>query len=136
MTRLVGRAAVAASLAAFILTACGGSDTTTAVFETVDPGVFADLATTEDVVILDIRTPEEFAEGHIEGSVNIDFYADDFATQIGALDRNVEYAVYCRSGNRSGQAMELFADLEFNAVHELGGGVVAWAEAGLALTEG
>ena len=48
MTRLVGRAVIAASLAAFILTACGGSDTNTAVLETVDPGAFADLAETED----------------------------------------------------------------------------------------
>lgn len=136
MTRLTGRAVIAASLAAFVLTACGGSDTTTAVLETVDAGAFADLVATDGTVILDIRTPEEYAEGHIEGSLNIDFYEDDFATQIGALDRGIEYAVYCRSGNRSGQAMELFADLEFNAIHELGGGIVAWIEAGLELATG
>lgn len=136
MTRLAGKVAIAASLATFFLAACGGSDTATAVLETVDSEVFAELAADDGIVLLDIRTPEEFASGHIEGSVNIDFYEDDFATQIGALDRDIEYAVYCRSGNRSGQAMELFADLEFNAVHNLGGGIVAWAEAGLALTEG
>jgi len=136
MTRLVGKAVVTASLVAFVLAACGGSDTATAVLETVDADVFAELAADDGIVLLDIRTPEEFASGHIAGSVNIDFYEDDFATQIGALDRDVEYAVYCRSGNRSGQAMELFTDLEFHAVHNLGGGIVAWTEAGLVLTEG
>jgi rhodanese-related sulfurtransferase len=134
MTRLVGRVVIAVSLAAFVLTACGGSDT--AVLETVDAGAFADLVAADGTVILDIRTPEEYAEGHIEGSLNIDFYEEDFAAQIGQLDRDVEYAVYCRSGNRSGQAMELFADLEFNAVHELGGGIVAWIGAGLELATG
>jgi rhodanese-related sulfurtransferase len=115
------------------LTACGGD---TAVIETVDAGVASNLIASPDTVLLDIRTPEEFSEERIEGSVNIDFYAADFADQIGSLDRDTAYVVYCRTGNRSGQAMELFRDLEFTEVHEIGGGIVAWLQAGLATVSG
>ena len=59
--------------------------------------------------LLDVRTPEEFAAGHLAGAENIDFYAADFADQIDALDQGEQYVVYCRSGNRSGQATALMA---------------------------
>lgn len=84
-----------------------------------------------DAVILDVRTPEEFAEGHIEGAVNIDFYAADFATQLAALDPEATYVMYCRSGNRSSETAELMADLEFSRVDEIEGGILAWNAAGL-----
>ena len=84
-----------------------------------------------ELVILDVRTPEEFAEGHIEGAVQIDFYAPDFADRIAELDRDVPYLVYCRSGNRSGQTRELMADLGFSSVTDVDGGFVAWVDAGL-----
>jgi rhodanese-related sulfurtransferase len=116
------------------LVACGGSDT--AVVETVDPGTADDILAESGTVLLDIRTPEEFVEARIDGAVNIDFYAADFADQIGALDRDTEYVVYCRSGNRSGQAMDLFRDLGFTAVHEIDGGIVNWIQAGLATVSG
>ncbi len=76
-------------------------------------------------VLLDVRTPEEFAAGHIEGSVNIDIFNPDFRDQIDALDKNKEYFVYCRSGNRSGQACMLMAELGYKS-NNLMGGIGAW----------
>ena len=84
-----------------------------------------------DVKLLDVRTPEEFAAGHIAGAENIDFYAADFADQIDALDQGEQYVVYCRSGNRSGQATALMADKGFGSVTDVDGGIVAWEAAGL-----
>lgn len=121
------------ALSALVLVACGGD---TAVIETVDAGTASNLAAAPDAVLLDIRTPEEFAEARIEGSINIDFYEADFADRIGELDRDTSYVVYCRSDNRSGQAMDLFRDLGFAEVHEIDGGIVAWIEAGLPTISG
>jgi rhodanese-related sulfurtransferase len=90
----------------------------------------------DDLVVLDVRTPEEFAEGHLEGAVLIDFYAADFADQLAALDANVPYLVYCRSGNRSGQALGVMEQLGFTSVVDVDGGIVAWTDAGLPVTTG
>jgi phage shock protein E len=87
----------------------------------------------EDVRVLDVRTPEEYAEGHVAGATLIDFYEPDFADRIGELDRNATYVVYCRSGNRSGQATALMAEQGFTSVNDVDGGVVAWQAAGLPL---
>lgn len=89
-----------------------------------------------DLVLLDVRTPEEFAEGHLEGAVLIDFYDADFAEQLAALDPTVAYLVYCRSGNRSGQAMSVMDDLQFTSAVNVDGGIIAWAAAGLPITGG
>ena len=115
------------------LAACSSS--TTAVVDQVG-AVEASELVARSAVVLDIRTPEEFMGGHVEGALNIDFYGADFADRIGDLDRDVVYLVYCRSGNRSGQAMQLFRDLGFTAIHELQGGILAWTQAGLPLVGG
>ena len=67
----------------------------------------------DDAVIIDVRTPEEFATGHLEGAVNIDVQSSDFAQNIMQLDKDGEYFVYCRSGNRSGQAISQMAQMGF-----------------------
>lgn len=85
----------------------------------------------DDLVILDVRTPEEFAEGHLDGAIMIDFYRDDFADQLGQLDPNVPYLLYCRSGNRSGQTTAIMQELGFTNVADIDGGIVSWTEAGL-----
>lgn len=90
----------------------------------------------EDLVILDVRTPEEFAEGHIDGATMIDFYSDDFADQIADLDPAVPYLLYCRSGNRSGQTTTLMADLGFGDVADIDGGILAWDQAGQSTVTG
>ena len=64
-------------------------------------------------VILDVRTPGEVAEGHLEGALFVDFLADDFRDKIVELDKSADYIVHCRSGNRSGQAVAIMADLGF-----------------------
>ena len=93
----------------------------------------ARMAAAPDAVILDIRTPAEFAAGHIKGAVNIDYYAPDFESRLAALDRNAEYFVYCRSGNRSGLAMGVFSRLGFTRVKHLRSGIIDWEGAGLPL---
>lgn len=85
----------------------------------------------EGVVLLDVRTPEEFAEGHIEGATNIDFYSPTFGNDILALDAGQEYAVYCRSGNRSATTTAFMSENGFDSIYELQGGIVAWESAGL-----
>lgn len=85
----------------------------------------------DDLVVLDVRTPEEFDAGHLEDAVMVDFYRDDFASLIGELDPNVPYLLYCRSGNRSGQTLELMRDLGFTNVADIDGGILEWDSAGL-----
>jgi rhodanese-related sulfurtransferase len=79
-----------------------------------------------DFVIIDIRTPQEYADGYIEGAINVDFYAADFEQQLDQLDKNEIYLVYCRSANRSGQAMPVFERLGFTTVYNMLGGIVQW----------
>ncbi len=85
----------------------------------------------DDLVVLDVRTPEEFAEGHLADATLIDIYEADFADRIAELDPDVPYVVYCRSGNRSGQAVELMGELGFTDVTDIDGGILAWNAAGL-----
>ena len=85
------------------------------------------------VFTLDVRTPGEFMGGYIEGAKNIDFQSGNFENEIAALDKNATYAVYCRSGNRSGQAVKVMHDAGFHNVYNLNGGVIDWVNAGLPL---
>jgi phage shock protein E len=116
-------------LGAVVLAGCSSS---TAELETVSPESAATIiADDSSEVIIDIRTPEEFDQGIIEGAVNIDFYETSFADDLDGLDKDAHYVVYCRSGNRSGQAMDTFADLGFTNVTEIDGGIANWYETGL-----
>ena len=71
-------------------------------------------------VILDVRTPEEYSEVRVQGSMNIDWNGPDFEGKVSKLDKSASYKVYCRSGNRSGRAMELMKTLGFQDVENLG----------------
>lgn len=84
-----------------------------------------------DLVVLDVRTPDEFAEGHLAGAVLVDFHDADFADQLAALDPDVPYLVYCRSGSRSGQTLGIMERLGFRSAVDVDGGIIAWSAAGL-----
>ena len=81
-------------------------------------------------VVLDVRTPAEFATGHLPGAQNIDIEGADFATRIAALDKTATYAVYCHSGNRSAMAPEQMTAADFAHVYDLAGGISAWQSMG------
>ncbi len=133
-SRLARAAAVAALGVALAsgVAGCSGSTGSAAhaTTQNLDPQAFAARASTPGVVILDVRTPEEFATGHLPGAINIDVEAADFTNQIAALDKTATYAVYCRSGNRSAVAMNEMAGEGFTDLADLAGGITAWAQAG------
>lgn len=76
-------------------------------------------------VLIDVRTPSEFASGSIAGAKNIDIMSPDFQNQIGTLDKGKQYFLFCRSGNRSAQACNIMAEQGF-IVYNLKGGVDTW----------
>ncbi|MGI9613450.1 MAG: rhodanese-like domain-containing protein [Acidimicrobiales bacterium] len=114
--------------------ASGGADTAGIRLVAASEGAQIQADPPDGLIVLDVRTPEEFADGHLEGAMMIDFYSPDFADQLADLDPNRPYLLYCRSGNRSGQTTAIMDQLGFANVADIDGGIVAWAEAGLPLS--
>jgi phage shock protein E len=110
-----------------------GCTSTTAGVTNMNVSEFSEKISEPGIILLDVRTPAEFAEGFIEGAQLIDFQSGNFENEIASLDKNATYAVYCRSGNRSGQAVKVMHDAGFHNVYNLNGGVIDWANAGLPL---
>jgi rhodanese-related sulfurtransferase len=110
------------------------ADSAAAEAKVVDAAEFQELADAggEDVVILDVRTPGEFAGGHVPGAVNVDINASDFDEKIAGLDPDKTYLVYCRSGGRSARACSMMAKqaIPAKAIYDLDGGITAWESAG------
>ena len=107
-------------------TACGQQN-----FENADVQGFAELVSDTNVVVLDVRTADEFAEGHIERAVNIDYKKDDFMDRAKAtLPTGKTIAIYCRSGRRSANAASMLAPEGYVLVN-LKGGIIDWQNAGM-----
>ncbi len=85
----------------------------------------------QNAVLLDVRTPEEFDQGYIDGAINIDFRASDFQSKISDLDKDATYFVYCASGGRSRSAADMMKELKFKEVYDLAGGFKGWSNSGL-----
>lgn len=119
---LVLRPLVLLALAAvFVLGACSSTDTGTST-EAVRTVAAAEAVGMLDTrTVIDVRTPEEFAAGHVAGAVNIDVDASDFGTKISALDPEDPYLVYCRSGRRSAIAADAMAEAGFTDIVDAGG---------------
>ena len=111
-------------------TACGSQN-----FSNADVEAFAQLIVQPGVQLVDVRTAEEFAEGHLEGALNIDVKLETFiALAKERLDTTHTVAVYCRSGRRSAHAAELLSAEGFKVVN-LSGGIMAWSKAGRTVTK-
>lgn len=83
----------------------------------------------QGAVVIDVRTPAEFAQGHVPDALLIDVSASSFASQISQLDPNQAYVVYCRSGNRSAAAISQMLAAGFTELYDMGP-LTAWAQAG------
>jgi len=92
----------------------------------IDLAQFKTKISSEKYVLVDVRKESEFAEGHIEGAINIDYYSATFSDDISALGLDIPVLVYCRSGNRSGKSMKIMNDLGFEEVYNLKGGFKGW----------
>jgi rhodanese-related sulfurtransferase len=121
------RVAVVGILAAFVLAACGSA---TSAVQTVDPQNFLASASQTGAVVVDVRTPEEFAAGHLPDAVNVNVEDPTFESQIASLDKGATYVVYCRSGRRSAVATDAMAAAGFTSVFNLNGGLDDLAAAG------
>ena len=87
-------------------------------------------------VVLDIRTPQEFQDGHIEGAINIDYRSPTFGADLDRLDKAKTYFVYCRIGRRSANAIGTMTQKGFENIYRTSGDIVAWRAAGLPLVKG
>ncbi len=113
-----------------LTTVCGQKN-----FENADVKGFSELIEDSGVVLLDVRTAAEYAEGHIEGAVLIDQGQGDFIEKAkAALTTDKTIAVYCRSGRRSANAANRLAAEGYQCVN-LKGGILAWKEAGMPVTK-
>jgi rhodanese-related sulfurtransferase len=87
-------------------------------------------ANNPNFTILDVRTPTEFATGHLINALNIDYFSSTFTQQINALNKNNKYLVHCKSGSRSPKAIDTMKMLGFIETYNMIGGINAWKAAG------
>lgn len=98
----------------------------TGINQDIDAEQFKAMLDSGNVVLVDVRTPEEYAEGHITGSLNIDYNSADFSASIDTLDKSKTTLVYCFAGKRGTGAREMMAEQGFTEVYNLIGGYGQW----------
>ena len=112
-----------------------GSGTKTQIIQSISAKEAFDLIEknhdNQDFILLDVRTPEEFEAEHIQGAVDLDYYGSNFVRKLKRLDKEKTYLLYCRSGNRSGQTLQLLEKLGFREVYHISGGMIEWKASGL-----
>jgi phage shock protein E len=141
MRRFAPLALAGALILTPVLAACGGSTEaapapTSAASQPASPvrvGVpeWMQAAQSPGTVVIDVRTPEEFNSGHVQGALNIPVESPDFAAQVSALDPGTTYAIYCRSGNRSAVATSEMGSMGFTYIYDLEGGFTDLEAAGM-----
>jgi rhodanese-related sulfurtransferase len=124
--------AVLIALSAVLLTGCSNGNESAM---TLDAVAFEAKTQEAGVVILDVRTKAEFDEGHIANAININVEGNEFLSEISKLDKSKTYAVYCRSGRRSADALAKMTNEQFISLSHLDGGVIDWTNAGLPLVK-
>lgn len=111
----------------FLFTLFSGKAQTATNIKTIEVAAFAkEIKTNKKPQLLDVRTPAEFAEGHIENAVNVDWQDANFVQNIQKLDKNKAVYLYCRSGKRSQKAAEKLSALGFKKIYNLDGGYLKW----------
>ncbi len=90
------------------------------------PKTVYDVISASTVQLVDVRTTNEFTEGHLKGALNICVTCDGFESNIKKLDKTKPVYVYCRSGHRSGNAAKILLKMGFKEIHDMDGGILAW----------
>jgi rhodanese-related sulfurtransferase len=130
---------IAASLASLSLSATAADKTATKAtaeasatqrFRNIDVAEWEKLRKDASVMVLDVRTAEEFADGHMPGAINLDIRGGKFAETLAGLDKSKTYLVHCAVGGRSAKACGQMDGMKFEKVLNLSGGITAWEAAG------
>ena len=106
----------------------GGQDLTALSFS-------ANIKESGNIQLIDVRTPGEFNEGHLKNAENVDYKDRRFLREISTLNKNKPTYIYCRSGGRSGNAMQEMLEAGFTKVYNLEGGIISWKAANLPITK-
>lgn len=115
------------SLALIFTLFFANAQTATKIKTVAVPAFAKEIQTNKKPQILDVRTPAEFAEGHIENAVNVDWQGENFVKNAEKFDKNKAVYVYCRSGKRSLKASEKLEALGFKKIYNLDGGFLKWS---------
>ena len=126
---------VTATVATAALVGLAGCSSDTAAVTDIGAAELIEVVGEPETVIIDVRTPVEYAEGHVPGALNIDIASPTFNDEIAALPTDQTYVVYCRSGNRSAQAAEQMVQAGFTDVYNVDAGLATLASAGVQLTQ-
>jgi phage shock protein E len=113
-----------------------GCSSSSGAVTTVDPAEFVTSMSESGTVVVDVRTPAEYAAGHVDGAVNIDVESGTFGSEIAALPKDTTYAVYCRSGRRSAIAADEMSKAGFTSIVNLKGGIADLQSAGAPIAAG
>jgi rhodanese-related sulfurtransferase len=132
MRRLLALIAILLGTTA-LLAGCSSSGGTV---ENVSADQFVTASAEPGTVVVDVRTPGEFAAGHVDGAVNIDVESPSFGSEIAALPKDTTYAVYCRSGRRSTLATDQMTEAGFTSLVNLQGGIADLQSAGAPIVAG
>jgi len=122
--------AAVAIVTVFVLSACSSGSSA---ISNVDAASFLTTAAQPGVTVVDVRTPEEYAAGHLQGAVNMNVEGPDFSTEIATLSKGNTVAVYCHSGRRSAMAADELAGSGFTSIVNLKGGIADLEAAGGAI---
>lgn len=88
----------------------------------------------KNTILLDVRSPQEFEEGHLHNAINMDVLSSDFTSKVDALNTQNTVMVYCRSGKRSATAASILQSKGFKVI-DLAGGITAWTNAGNSIVQ-
>ena len=94
--------------------------------QVLDVAKYEQKMTQPDVQLIDVRTPEEFAEGHLENAINMDINGDNFDASVASLDKEKPVMVYCKAGGRSAKAAAKLKEMGFKSISDLDGGITNW----------
>lgn len=105
-------------------------------FPTAAWNLISENRTNDDLIILDVSTPREFENLHLEGALNVSLFSRSFKNHLSIMDRSKTYMVYCKLGGRSKVAQKLMRQAGFQTVYNITGGTLFWKEAGLPFASG
>ena len=91
---------------------------------------------TTNFVVLDVRTPEEFESGHVEGAININYNSENFVEELNKLDKTKSYLVYCRTGRRSSDTVSVMTKQGFGELYRIDGDISKWKSENFPVVKG